>query len=68
MPIGVARLGVTCLEKITRSSPITRAMFDILQHDDRVDADVFCQKLGIKLTPLDTTLFDLIGPASEPTS
>lgn len=68
MPIGVARLGVTCLEKITRSSPITRAMFDILQHDDRVDADAFCQKLGIKLTPLDTTLFDLIGPASEPTS
>ncbi len=68
MPLAVARFGVHCLEKIVRNPPITRAMFDILQHDDRVDTSDFCQTLGLELTPLDTTLSDLIGPESEPTS
>ena len=68
MPTGVVRFGVSCLEKVLRSPPITRAMFDIIQHDDRVDTDAFCQKLGIELTPLDTTLSDHIGPESETTS
>ena len=40
-------------------------MFDILQHDDRVDIRPFCEKLGITLTPLDTTLADFVGPASQ---
>jgi uncharacterized protein YbjT (DUF2867 family) len=64
IPLGLVKFGVTCLERLMRSPPITRAMFDILQHDDRVDPDVFCQNLGIELTPLDTTLSDLIGPES----
>ena len=68
MPAGVARFGVSCLEKVLRIPPITCAMFDILQHDDCVDVDAFCEKLGIELTPLDTTLSDFIGPKSEPTS
>jgi NADH dehydrogenase len=68
MPAGVVRFGVSCLEKVLRIPPITRAMFDILQHDDCVDVDAFCEKLGIELTPLDTTLSDFIGPKSEPTS
>ena len=68
VPISLARFGVTCLETLLRKPPITRAMFDILQHDDRVDTDVFCKTLGIALTPLDTSLSDLIGPESESTS
>lgn len=68
VPISLARFGVTCLETLLRKPPITRAMFDILQHDDRVDTDVFCKALGIALTPLDTSLSDLIGPESESTS
>ena len=66
IPLPLARFAVTCLEKILKDPPITRAMFDILQHDDRVDPDHFCRILGIELTPLDTTLSDLIGPESEP--
>jgi uncharacterized protein YbjT (DUF2867 family) len=68
IPVGLARFGVACLETLQRNPPITRAMFDILQHDDRVDTDVFCKTLDIELTPLDTSLSDLIGPESEPTS
>jgi NADH dehydrogenase len=65
IPTGLARFGVGLLERILPNPPITRAMFDILQHDDQVDTAVFCQKLGIELTPLDTTLSDFIGPESE---
>jgi uncharacterized protein YbjT (DUF2867 family) len=68
IPTGLARFGVTCLETILRNPPITRAMFDILQHDDRVDTHDFCRILGFELTPLDKTLSDFIGPESEPTS
>jgi uncharacterized protein YbjT (DUF2867 family) len=67
-PIGLARFGVSCLDKLLRNPPITLAMFDILQHDDRVDIDTFCETLGVELTPLDTTLSDLIGPESEPSA
>ncbi len=66
VPLGLARFAVTCLEKILPSPPITRAMFDILQHDDRVDPAIFCGELGIELTPLDKTLSDFVGPESEP--
>jgi len=68
IPTPVARFGVRCLETVLRNPPITRAMFDILQHDDRVDTNVFCKTLGIALTPLDTSLSDLVGPESESTS
>jgi NADH dehydrogenase len=66
MPLALARFGVRCLDTLHPNPPITRAMFDILQHDDRVNTDRFCEMLGIELTPLDTTLSDLIGPESEP--
>ncbi len=64
LPRGLARAGIGLLEAILPSPPITRAMFDILQHDDRVDTRPFCEKLGVRLTPLDTTLADFVGPAS----
>ena len=66
MPLGLARFGVSCLESILPNPPITRAMFDILQHDDRVDTRAFCKTLGIELRSLDSTLSDHIGPESEP--
>lgn len=65
LPAGLARLGVACVEKLLPNPPITRAMFDILQHDDRADPEAFCQKLGIELTSLDTTLTDFVGPGSD---
>jgi len=65
IPHWMARLGVTLLDTLLRRPPITRPMFDILQHDDRVDPEAFCDALGIELTPLDTTLADHVGPGSE---
>lgn len=64
IPHGVARAGIGLLEALLPNPPITRAMFDVLQHDDRVDPRPFCEQLGIDLTPLDTTLADFVGPAS----
>jgi NADH dehydrogenase len=65
LPVALARFGVRVLDKVLSNPPITPAMFDILQHDDRVDPERFSKILGIELTPLDTTLSDLLGPESE---
>ncbi len=64
LPIGLARAGIGLLERVLPEPPITRAMFDVLQHDDRVDPRPFCEKLSMTLRPLDTTLADFVGPAS----
>lgn len=64
IPYGVARAGIGLLEALLPSPPITRAMFEVLQHDDHVDPRAFCEQLGIELRPLDTTLADFVGPAS----
>jgi uncharacterized protein YbjT (DUF2867 family) len=65
MPVALARLAVRFLDGMLPNAPITPAMFDILQHDDRVDPERFSKILGIELTPLDTTLSELLGPESE---
>ncbi len=65
IPIGLARFGVGILDRILREPPVTRTMFDILQHDDRVDPEAFCKALDIELTPLDQTLSDYVGPSGE---
>jgi hypothetical protein len=66
IPLGLARFAVGWLDRLLPSPPITRAMFEILQHDDRVDTTRFCQTLGLELTPLDQTLADHVGPSSLP--
>ena len=53
------------LDRLLSKPPVSRAMFDILQHDDRVDPGAFCKALGIELTPLDQTLADHVGPPRE---
>jgi NADH dehydrogenase len=65
LPLGLARAGVGLLESLLPNPPVTRAMLDVLQHDDRVDPRPFCEKLGLTLRPLDTTLADFVGPASQ---
>ena len=40
-----------------------RAMLDVLEHDDRVDAKPACDALGITLTPLDETLRRVVESA-----
>ncbi|MAI26523.1 MAG: hypothetical protein CMN75_10855 [Spirochaeta sp.] len=65
IPLSLARFFVGVLEGIGKNPPITRAMFDILQHDDQIDPTPCCSELGISLTPLDETLGSYVGPESQ---
>ena len=49
------------LERFTANPPITTAMLDVLEHDDRVDPKPAADALGIALTPLDETLRRALG-------
>jgi hypothetical protein len=40
-------------------------MFEILQHDDKTDPELFTKPLGIELHSLAETLKDFVGPDSE---
>jgi NADH dehydrogenase len=60
LPISLVRFAVGILDRALRNPPVSRPMFEILQHDDRVDISQFCRVLDLELTPLDTTLADLI--------
>ena len=62
IPPSLARIFVGIAERFGTNPPITRPMFEILQCDDRVDQEPCCRKLGIMLTPLDTTLDRYVGP------
>ena len=65
IPLGLARFFVGLMERTGKNPPITRAMFDILQHDDQVDPTPCCRELGVSLTPLDETLASYVGPESQ---
>jgi NADH dehydrogenase len=64
IPLWLARFAVKVLSLVLPNPPITVPMFEILQHDDRTDPNVFCSALGIELTPLSQTLADYVGPES----
>ena len=65
IPLSLARFFVGLLEGAAKNPPITRAMFEILQHDDQIDPTPCCSELGISLTPLDETLASYVGPESQ---
>jgi NADH dehydrogenase len=56
VPLALVRGFAAIAERLTASPPITTAMLDVLEHDDRVDAKRAADALGIALTPLDETL------------
>ncbi len=62
IPLGLVRAGIGLLERLSASPPMTLAMFDVLQHDDRVDVSAACKQLDLELTPLDETLRRCVGP------
>ena len=66
IPIGLARAGVRILERMASNPGITVTMFDVLQHDDRVDTEPACKQLDLELTPLDETLRRCVGRESDP--
>lgn len=64
LPLALARLGVRLAERLLASPPVTLAMLEVLEHDDRVDAAPACARLGVTLTPLDETLRRYVGPGA----
>ena len=65
VPMWLARGLVGLLERLLASPPVTVAMLEVLQHDDRVDEAKSCEQLGLRLTPLDETLRSYVGPERE---
>lgn len=62
VPFALVRGLATILERVTAAPPVTTAMLDVLEHDDRVDAQAAARALGIPLTPLDETLARVLEP------
>ena len=62
VPLALVRAGIGALERLSASPPMTLSMFDVLQHDDRVDVSTACKLLELELTPLDETLRRCVGP------
>jgi NADH dehydrogenase len=61
IPFGLVRGFAALLERFTANPPVTTAMLDVLEHDDRVDPKRASDALGIALTPLDETLRRVLG-------
>lgn len=64
IPFGLVRGIASLLERFTANPPVTTAMLDVLEHDDRVDPKLASDALGIALTPLDDTLRRVLGVAA----
>jgi NADH dehydrogenase len=64
IPLALVRGFAALAERITASPPITTAMLDVLEHDDRIDPKPACDALGILLTPLDDTLRRVVASGS----
>ena len=62
VPLAVARGAIRLLERLGGTPPLTIAMLEVLQHDDRVDPTAACKQLDIQLTPLDDTLRAYVRP------
>ena len=62
LPVALGRALATALERLSANPPVTRAMLDVLDHDDDVDVTVACKRLGLALTTLDETLRRCLRP------
>lgn len=56
LPIAFGRMLAAMFEGMSANPPVTRAMLDVLDHDDNVDVASACRSLGLELTTLDETL------------
>ncbi len=64
LPLTVARIVASTLSRLSANPPITPAMLEVLQHDDRIDPEPARRALGIELTSLEETLRRCVGPES----
>lgn len=65
VPAFFANVIASLLERLTANPPLTRAMLGVLDHDDEIDPGEACERLGLKLTPLDETLAKCVGPRDD---
>ena len=56
LPIALGRMLAATFERLSGDPSVTRAMLDVLDHDDNVDVRPACESLGLELTALDETL------------
>jgi NADH dehydrogenase len=64
IPYAAAYLAARVFEALLPDPPLTRAMLEVLEHDDGVDPEPACRALGLQLTPLDETLRRCLEVAS----
>jgi uncharacterized protein YbjT (DUF2867 family) len=65
IPLVLVRSFAAVAERILANPPLTRAMLDVLEQNDRIDPAPACEQLGLRLTPLDETLRRTVGPGTE---
>lgn len=56
LPFAVGATAVCVMEKIVSKPPVTRAMLEVLDHDDAINPEPAATRLGIRLTSLDEML------------
>ena len=62
IPVHLGLAAAFLLETFLRDPPLTRAMLGVLDQDDVVDVKGTCERLDLRLTPLDQTLRRCVGP------
>jgi uncharacterized protein YbjT (DUF2867 family) len=62
LPLAPAFAAAALLERCLANPPVTRAMLEVLDHDDRIDPAPGARALGLTLTPLDETLRRVLAP------
>jgi NADH dehydrogenase len=67
IPMSIGRAFAHVMARLLANPPITPAMFDVLQQDDRIDEAEACKALGLELRPLEDTLRSFVGPDSVST-
>jgi NADH dehydrogenase len=67
VPLPLVRLFAAAAERFAANPPITPAMLGVLEHDDAVDPEPACRRLGIALTPLDEALRRALGAGGSTT-
>lgn len=62
IPLRMVRAFAAVAERVLANPPLTRAMLEVLEQDDRIDPAPACARLGLTLTPLSDTLRRTVGP------
>ncbi len=65
LPLKIGMMAAWLLERVSANPPVTRAMLEVLDHDDDIEAEHAARVLGIGLTPLDAMLTMVLRESSR---